>query len=518
MKNSLWIRAFNTARLLAGVGALGYGLAHLGASLNRWPVLIALLVASTTSDALPMAIIHKGSRGEFCADGMIVVACALLVPPSIGALIVGSGYLLGATVKHRFLSLLVDSAAITLVTLAALTASQWVAGGVGGLTPRTLLGAAIAIPISDGLSLLMLAIEKHLSGRAGLWDYIRGGLGAMLPLWPFLISIGIVLGVLGQTAPWALPLMWAPLVIAFMASKANVQASEDRTRLDNLLAAATTILDASSVASVIETATRAASAMFEGEHARIDTEVPAPGELSVPLPTARFGTLHFNLAARGRLGGLNIPYTDQDRRVLEVLSSMTVSALDKAAEHDAERVHASRDALTELANRRSFEDELSQAMVGSRESDKGIGVVFVDLDKFKEVNDEHGHEAGDEVLVEVAKRLVNAVRASDTVARLGGDEFTVLLRGVFTVELASQIAERLVLALRHPIRLSSGVEVPGGGSVGIALSGEGGGDPAELLRAGDAAMYEAKRGGRTRWCLAPATGFPEAADSVRAVG
>jgi diguanylate cyclase (GGDEF)-like protein len=515
MKNSLRVRVFNGGRLVAGLAALAYGVAHLGPSLSHWPVLLALLVATTASDALPMAIIHKGSRGEFCADGMIVVACALLVPPPVGALIVGAGYLLGATVKRRFLSLLVDSAAITLVTLAALTVSQWVGGGWGTLTPRSLLGAAIAIPISDGLSLVMLAVEKRLSGRADLWEYIRGGVGAMLPLWPFLISIGIVLGVLGQTAPWALPLMWAPLVIAFMASKANVQASEDRTRLDNLLAAATTILDASSVASVIETATSAAARMFEGENARIDTEDPAPGELSVPLPTATLGTLHFNLAARGGLGGLNIPYTEHDQRLLEVLGSMTVSALDKAAAHDAERVHASRDALTELANRRSFEDELSRAMEGSRDSDRGIGVVFVDLDKFKEVNDEHGHEAGDEVLVEVARRLVNVVRASDTVARLGGDEFTVLLRGVDNAELASQIAERLVQALHRPIRLSSGIEVPGGGSVGIALAGEGISDPAELLRAGDAAMYKAKRGGRNRWCLAPPVEVRGTADTAR---
>jgi diguanylate cyclase (GGDEF)-like protein len=128
--------------------------------------------------------------------------------------------------------------------------------------------------------------------------------------------------------------------------------------------------------------------------------------------------------------------------------------------------------------------------------------MFLDLDGFKKINDEHGHKAGDEVLVETAKRLLDSVRGGDTVARLGGDEFTVLLRGLHGKDEAAVVAERILATMRKPVRLASGVEVHPTPSLGIALAVKHDIDPATLLKDADAAMYEAKRAGKDCWRLA----------------
>jgi diguanylate cyclase (GGDEF)-like protein len=128
--------------------------------------------------------------------------------------------------------------------------------------------------------------------------------------------------------------------------------------------------------------------------------------------------------------------------------------------------------------------------------------MFLDLDGFKKINDEHGHKAGDEVLIETAKRLLASVRGGDTVARLGGDEFTVLLRGLHNKDEVAIVADRILTAMRKPMELSTGVEVRPTPSLGIALATGSEADPSTLLKHADAAMYEAKRAGKDCWRLA----------------
>jgi diguanylate cyclase (GGDEF)-like protein len=151
------------------------------------------------------------------------------------------------------------------------------------------------------------------------------------------------------------------------------------------------------------------------------------------------------------------------------------------------RDQASRDALTELANRRVFYDRLESAVASGP-----TGVLIVDLDGFKAINDGRGHAAGDEVLRLVATRLAGAVRAGDTLARLGGDEFGVVAPGVDAAE-AERLAERLLAALDEPIALD-GVIVNVRASVGAAVAPRGA-DPDDLPRLADAAMYRAKATG-----------------------
>src|SRR5882672_9489130 len=159
---------------------------------------------------------------------------------------------------------------------------------------------------------------------------------------------------------------------------------------------------------------------------------------------------------------------------------------------------ALHDALTGLPNRTLFVDRLSHRIKHSRrEKDRLFGVLFLDLDRFKLVNDSLGHVAGDELLVETARRLEQAVRPGDTVARLGGDEFAVLLEDVLEPGDAVRVAERIQASLKTPIKLES-QEVVCTASIGIAMSQTGYEKAEDVLRDADTAMYRAKSEGRAR--------------------
>ena len=159
----------------------------------------------------------------------------------------------------------------------------------------------------------------------------------------------------------------------------------------------------------------------------------------------------------------------------------------------AQLVHqAMHDVLTGLPNRALFADRLEQALARSERTDGLVAVIFLDLDRFKTINDSLGHEAGDRVLVEVAARLRDVVRPSDTLARFGGDEYTVLCEPASASQ-GLAIADRLAVALSHPIE-SDGHEVFLTASVGVAF-GRHGDQPADLIRDADSAMYKAKERG-----------------------
>ena len=156
---------------------------------------------------------------------------------------------------------------------------------------------------------------------------------------------------------------------------------------------------------------------------------------------------------------------------------------------------ALHDGLTGLPNRDLFEDRLEQALARARRRTVPIAVLFVDLDGFKQVNDVHGHEAGDKVLVEAARRLRSLVRTDDTVARYGGDEFTILAEDVGDAESARHLGERVADELARPY--SGGLELAA--SVGIAFTANPAAvTPDGLIRRADHAMYRSKRPGARR--------------------
>jgi diguanylate cyclase (GGDEF)-like protein len=153
------------------------------------------------------------------------------------------------------------------------------------------------------------------------------------------------------------------------------------------------------------------------------------------------------------------------------------------------------DALTDLPNRVLLYDRLNSALERAKRFQTGLGLLMVDLDNFKEVNDSLGHNAGDQLLCQVAKRMCESVRKTDTVARFGGDEFIVLLSDLQTPYDAEEIAEKIVEAVSAPTEIGE-LSIPISASVGVCTFPQGGVDAAALLASVDLAMYHAKAKGR----------------------
>ena len=169
-----------------------------------------------------------------------------------------------------------------------------------------------------------------------------------------------------------------------------------------------------------------------------------------------------------------------------------LKTLQRQLEHQA-----THDSLTGLPNRQLFQELGEQALARAARDDTIVGVLFLDLDHFKRINDTTGHAAGDEVLVQLANRLRKSVRAGDLVARFGGDEFIVLCEHPGHSGEMMQLADRLIAALEQPIE-SAGLGWHVGASVGIALGTGGRATIGDLLRDADSALYEAKARGRGR--------------------
>jgi diguanylate cyclase (GGDEF)-like protein len=159
----------------------------------------------------------------------------------------------------------------------------------------------------------------------------------------------------------------------------------------------------------------------------------------------------------------------------------------RALEH-----RALHDPLTKLPNRELLLDRLAVALARRVRQDTALGVIFIDLDDFKRVNDEHGHAVGDELLVSVAQRLQREVREGDTVARYGGDEFVVLCEDLANEQTAGPLARRLAAAIAQPVT-TAGLLLRVGASIGVVVESDPTSDPEALLSRADAEMYRHKR-------------------------
>jgi diguanylate cyclase (GGDEF)-like protein/PAS domain S-box-containing protein len=182
---------------------------------------------------------------------------------------------------------------------------------------------------------------------------------------------------------------------------------------------------------------------------------------------------------------------DNDGSVVRYAAFLKDISANKYAEAHLRRL-ATHDGLTGLPNRTLALDRLSQSLARARRSRAGVAVLYLDLDLFKQVNDTWGHEAGDAVLREVARRLKTCVRRSDTVARMGGDEFLLVLPEVAERRVAEAVAANVVRSLARAISLGAS-HCHVGVSIGISLYPENGREAKELIRAADAAMYSGKQ-------------------------
>ena len=170
----------------------------------------------------------------------------------------------------------------------------------------------------------------------------------------------------------------------------------------------------------------------------------------------------------------------------------------KRAEQEL-RYLANYDTMTGLPNRALLSERLGQAILRGRHSGRRVAVLFLDLDRFKHVNDSMGHAAGDRMLRAAGSRLRACIAPTDTVARLGGDEFTVVLENLVHMQQAEDVAQKLLEAFVVPLHLDSGEDVVISPSIGISVFPDHGQDPGELLKSADTAMYQAKDRGRNTY-------------------
>jgi diguanylate cyclase (GGDEF)-like protein/PAS domain S-box-containing protein len=216
--------------------------------------------------------------------------------------------------------------------------------------------------------------------------------------------------------------------------------------------------------------------------------------LGVPLNSHK-GTIGA-LVLKSYAGGAR--YTEKDQELLQFVSTQIATAIERKQLHARLQYTAQYDKLTDLPNRGLLYDRVETALARTRRQQGRMSLLYLDLDKFKQVNDTFGHAAGDLLLQEVAQRLKQCVREADTVARIGGDEFVVLLESIQLSEHASIVAEKIRSALSQPITIE-GHSLRILPSIGIALYPEHGDGVQQLLKHADEAMYFAKNNSHERF-------------------
>ncbi|REE23957.1 MULTISPECIES: diguanylate cyclase [unclassified Paraburkholderia] len=219
--------------------------------------------------------------------------------------------------------------------------------------------------------------------------------------------------------------------------------------------------------------------------------------LTKPLHSLAYAATH--LFAEHAMETLPLKRTDEIgvlARCFDRLRREIKAQMDALHTKQRELVHlATHDVLTGLPNRVLFMEKLENSIDEATRREEGLAVLFVDLDRFKQINDQFGHAVGDKVLVAVARRLKQVLCSADVVARLGGDEFIVLIEGPRSAEAAPAIASRIMAALNEELQVD-GQGMTVGASIGISQFPDDSGTAEELLLNADAAMYAAKSGGR----------------------
>lgn len=199
----------------------------------------------------------------------------------------------------------------------------------------------------------------------------------------------------------------------------------------------------------------------------------------------------------------DVRYTGEDRDLLQFVSTQIATTIERKRTETWLHHLARHDQLTDLPNRELFHDRLHTALAKARREHQRLSLLYIDLDRFKQVNDNYGHDIGDLLLREVAQRISACVRESDTVGRIGGDEFVALLGNVDSPESAMAVAEKIRVELDRPFELA-GQRLQVSSSIGIASYPDHSGEKKHLLRFADDAMYAAKRQGGNRSLLADA--------------
>ncbi len=290
------------------------------------------------------------------------------------------------------------------------------------------------------------------------------------------------------TQRFSYPLAWVAIREASEDISVHARARDSRSSRDP---SRLTDEDRRCMESVLDTQTTLH--LQEERHRGRSRSMAYPAKLVVPLRMRdrAFGVMAIYGAHRDTFDPLTIQWIEQLARHMTIILSLATVR----KETEARIFHlAHHDPLTDLPNRLLFSDRLKQALAQAKRHGRGVGVLFVDLDHFKPINDSLGHETGDALLKIVADRLVRCVRRTDTIARLSGDEFTMVLQDLNREQDAGHVAQKVLEAICRPATVGDRT-IPITASVGIALYPFDATDPDALIAQADRAMYRAKEKG-----------------------
>ncbi|MDH5292240.1 MAG: EAL domain-containing protein [Acidimicrobiia bacterium] len=512
------------------------------------PIDIPWFVLAAVFYVAEVTVVHVRFRRDAHSFSMselpLVLSLFFADPLSIlSAQFVGSLAALGITRRQQPVKLAFNLAQLSLQT-AVMVAVFWsIVGNADPLGPRGWLAVFGGIGCTLVISNALISSAIALSGgslspaeRATMYSLTTGA-GLM----------NAALGLVAATLLWARPQsIWiaaVPPIVLFFAYRAYLAQRLERDRVQSLYEVSGDLHRLPHLEDALGAAVDRARSMFDAEVAEIllypegldcpgyvtrsrmegEDEVMAPlppnedtgvadvasgggGTLVeiadrvvgmvVPIPTSGTGVLRV-MTPRSDISG----FSERDLQLLSTLAGHVGVSLENGRLEDSLakltelkdrlRHQALHDGLTGVANR----SLLLERLITASRADSVVGaVLFLDLDDFKAVNDGYGHEAGDSLLVQVARRLESCSRPTDTVARLGGDEFAVLLARLASPDDAVTVAKRIISALEDPFKIN-GHEAFIHASVGVAMI-EHGADPDDILRAADEAMYVAKGDGK----------------------
>ncbi len=426
-----------------------------------------------------------------------VLAYLVVVLPPLAALAVwGSAAVVAAFVATSRANRLFNSGVMLLAGAAAVALVHAV-GNDAELVPRELVAAIMGCALYFVVDLLVTELSLTLeSGRrdsstpAPYVDVVVAFLGFL-----GVCSLGYLMSLVDRALPpWTMALLVVPVLTLLVASNGVSRQRETARRMRVLLETSSAVQSAVLPAQVLSTIDGQTQLLMQSTEAGLRDEPPGPDQIGTRIWDGE--RLWWLVADKLRIRGATAPLSDSN--ALTMIGSFAEEGLARLALTRALRLQAERDALTDLPNRNVFVVAVEDALESVRNSGGQVAVLFCDLDGFKTVNDWFGHPAGDELLVDVARRLCHAVGRDAVVARLGGDEFAILVEGMDDEQVRT-CAQRVLRAVQQRFEYS-GRYVNITTSVGAATS-RGDHTSDHLVRNADIAMYEAKRLGKDRFSL-----------------
>ncbi len=448
--------------------------------------------------AFPLLVLRQEETEAYQPDEAFFVAMALVLPPVGVMAAFAAGSVASQALKRRPPVRIVFNSGVVLAATALSLGTDRLLRAAGVAEAVAVCAGAVVFLTATGVA--VSAVIALTEGRRFL-AVLLDGWGTRLLVGSAGISLGLLAGQQGRSGGLVFALL--PLAVLQTVLRGWLRARQDRQRVDGLLKAAQDAhasVDPPAVRAAVE---QAAADLLRCRRARIAEWPPGDDELGAAMPSGD-GSPRWLVVSERR--GVE-PFDGQDAALLEAIARLAGTALDNATLVDQIRHEALHDPLTGLANQLLLTDRLALALLQSRRARTEVGVLVIDLDRFKKVNDGLGHAAGNEVLRQVAQRLVRNSRGGDTVARMGGDEFVVCAPGLRSADEANALAERILGAFGAPFIIDRR-ELYVSPSIGVALHPRDGSSPDELLKHADRAMYGAKVRGRNTYQvhMAPAAG------------